>query len=118
MCMVASLQTPWTPIMPPLKSCPGSWQAPALPVFLLTTGTASKEKIQAVIDACLSYSPSGKGAIPLGVHLEGPYLAEKRKGAQPAEFLRDPDPGEYAAWFESGVIKLMTVAPERQVYLN
>lgn len=29
------------------------------------------------------------------VHLEGPYFAESQKGAQPIEYLRNPDPEEY-----------------------
>jgi N-acetylglucosamine-6-phosphate deacetylase len=74
--------------------------------------TASNSDITAVIDGFQKYSPSEDGAVPLGIHLEGPYLCEERKGAQPAIHLRDPEPAMYQSWFKSGKIRLMTVAPE------
>ncbi|MGB2962528.1 MAG: N-acetylglucosamine-6-phosphate deacetylase [Anaerolineales bacterium] len=80
--------------------------------YLLTTGTASNEDITAVIEAFQDYAPSGDGAVALGIHLEGPYLCEERKGAQPAIHLRDPEPARYQSWFKNGKIRLMTVAPE------
>lgn len=79
--------------------------------YYLTTGAAPQENINAAIDAYRTYQYS-EGAIPLGLHLEGPYLNALRKGAQPEEFLRNPDPTEYVPWFDSGLVKLMTIAPE------
>jgi len=80
--------------------------------YLLTTGAASNSDISAVINCFQEYLPTKSGAVPLGIHLEGPYLCEERKGAQPSIHLRDPEPEYYKRWFESGVIRLMTVAPE------
>lgn len=80
--------------------------------YLLTTGTASNSDISAAINCFQEYSPTKSGAVPLGIHLEGPYLCEERKGAQPAIHLRDPEPVIYKGWFNSGKILLMTVAPE------
>jgi N-acetylglucosamine-6-phosphate deacetylase len=80
--------------------------------YLLTTGTASNADITAVIKGFQEFSLPENGAVPLGIHLEGPYLCEERKGAQPALHLRDPDPAIYQSWFDSGVIRLMTIAPE------
>jgi len=80
--------------------------------FLLTTGTASREDIKAVIDLFQIYTPPSDGAVPLGIHLEGPYLNPAKKGAQPGEHLRHPDPEEYLPWLESGVVRLITLAPE------
>lgn len=51
-------------------------------------------------------------AVPLGVHLEGPYLSQTFRGAQPSRLLRNPDPAEYRPWFKSGVVRTMTLAPE------
>ena len=50
-----------------------------------------------------------------GIHLEGPWLAEKRCGAHNPELLRDPDPGELDRVFEAadGGIRMVTLAPER-----
>jgi len=80
--------------------------------FLLTTGTAPDSQINQVIDSYGNYEPPENGAVPLVIHLEGPYLSAKKKGAQPEEFIREPDPNKYRLWFETGFVKLMTVAPE------
>jgi N-acetylglucosamine-6-phosphate deacetylase len=80
--------------------------------FLLTTGAASREAIDEVIETFQGYHPPQDGALPLGIHLEGPYLSPQKKGVQPEEHLRNPDPGEYLPWFESGAVRLMTAAPE------
>ena len=49
-----------------------------------------------------------------GVHLEGPYLAARCRGAHRAEALRDPDLAEVTALLDiaGGVITAVTVAPE------
>ncbi len=48
-----------------------------------------------------------------GVHLEGPWLATARCGAHDPALLRDPDPAELAALLGSGVVAMVTLAPER-----
>ncbi len=53
------------------------------------------------------------GTKVLGVHLEGPFLSEKRKGAHNAAYLTDPTPEAIATLLETGLVKLVTLAPER-----
>jgi N-acetylglucosamine-6-phosphate deacetylase len=53
------------------------------------------------------------GARVLGVHLEGPFLNEKRRGAHNAAHLRDPDPEAIETLLETGLVRLLTLAPER-----
>jgi N-acetylglucosamine-6-phosphate deacetylase len=50
-----------------------------------------------------------------GIHLEGPWLAEKRCGAHDPALLRDPDPAELRRVFDAaqGTIRMVTLAPER-----
>ena len=50
-----------------------------------------------------------------GIHLEGPWLAEKRCGAHDPGLLRDPDPTEMDRLFAAagGTIRMVTIAPER-----
>ena len=54
------------------------------------------------------------GAKPIGIHLEGPYLSKEYSGAQPAEYLKNPDISELESLYDisSGLIKLITLAPE------
>ncbi|MGJ3507140.1 N-acetylglucosamine-6-phosphate deacetylase [Enemella sp. A6] len=51
-----------------------------------------------------------------GIHLEGPWLAEKYKGAHPADLLSDPDPAAVNDLLQAGegTIRMVTLAPERQ----
>lgn len=50
-----------------------------------------------------------------GIHLEGPWLAEKRCGAHDPVLLRDPDPVEVRTVLTAGdgAIRMVTLAPER-----
>ncbi len=80
--------------------------------FLPTTMTCPGEAITAAVENVRRSPSTPNGAAHLGVHLEGPYLNASHKGAQPATHLRNPDPAEYQQWFDSGVIRLVTVAPE------
>jgi N-acetylglucosamine-6-phosphate deacetylase len=42
-----------------------------------------------------------KGAVFLGLHLEGPYFSLNQRGAQDPKYIRNPDPKEYLAVLES-----------------
>jgi N-acetylglucosamine-6-phosphate deacetylase len=55
-----------------------------------------------------------QGAEPLGIHLEGPYINERRRGAHPVAWLRTPDTGEMERVIElaRGCLRLVTLAPE------
>jgi N-acetylglucosamine-6-phosphate deacetylase len=50
-----------------------------------------------------------------GIHLEGPWLALKYKGAHPPLLLTDPQPAEVARLLDAGrgAVKMVTIAPER-----
>ncbi|GED96238.1 N-acetylglucosamine-6-phosphate deacetylase [Gordonia crocea] len=49
-----------------------------------------------------------------GIHLEGPWLARSRCGAQDPRYLRPPDPAEIDALLEAGegTVAMVTIAPE------
>jgi len=51
----------------------------------------------------------------LGVHMEGPYFSEKKKGAQNGAYLKDPDIAGFQALYDGcgGLVRIVDVAPER-----
>ena len=55
----------------------------------------------------------GRGARPLGVHLEGPFLSPERPGVHPPEAMRDPDIEMAQRFLDAGPVALVTLAPER-----
>lgn len=54
------------------------------------------------------------GAIPLGMHLEGPFLNKEKHGAFNPEWIRNPDLEEMKHYFEigNGWVKHVSMAPE------
>ena len=83
--------------------------------FLATVATNSPAIVEQAISAAKEFRSQSKGNF-LGLHLEGPYLNVKRKGAHPEEYIKKATLTELKAWLKSseGVIKIMTVAPELQ----
>ena len=85
--------------------------------FLATTITQEHGNIERALENAASYCESENGpgkAEIVGVHLEGPFINAKRKGAQPEEYILNPDIELFSKWQESakGLIKLVTMAPE------
>lgn len=54
------------------------------------------------------------GARLMGIHMEGPYFSEKKKGAQNGTYLKNPDFAGFKALQEGcgGLVKIVDVAPE------
>ena len=50
----------------------------------------------------------------VGINMEGPFFSEKKKGAQNAEYLRNPDFDAFKALYDGcgGLIRLVDLAPE------
>jgi len=81
-----------------------------LPTFITAPVAAQAAALRRTRDL-LPALPAG--ARVLGVHLEGPFLSAKRKGAHNADWLTDPTPEAVATLLETGLVKLVTLAPER-----
>lgn len=80
--------------------------------FLPTIVSAPPEIITEALDT-LSQRPKGYiGAEPLGLHLEGPYLAASRHGAHDPNLLLAPDDELTEAMTREAGVRMVTIAPE------
>lgn len=81
--------------------------------FLPTIITSLPETITTA-QAVLAQGPltDSAGAIPLGLHLEGPFLNPAKKGAHNPAHLRLPRLDAIANWSPEQGVRLVTLAPE------
>ena len=81
--------------------------------YLPTTMTVDMKVIKKSLEVCRELkeeSKSWNGSTILGVHAEGPFISESKKGAQDAKYILKPDAAfvkEYA-----DIIKVISLAPE------
>jgi N-acetylglucosamine-6-phosphate deacetylase len=76
----------------------------------MTATAAATERALAAVAAAAG--PVDGGASLLGAYLEGPYLNPARAGAQDASLIRPADPAEAARLLDSGVVRVLALAPE------
>ena len=81
--------------------------------YLPTTMTMPKDSIVKALETIRQVkdgTQDGLGALVLGAHLEGPFINKDFKGAQPKEFIEEPDEALVEQFKD--VIKVITIAPE------
>jgi N-acetylglucosamine-6-phosphate deacetylase len=84
-----------------------------LTAFLPTIISCPVEKLTSAIEVFRKGPPPGwRGATPLGLHLEGPFLNPARKGAHNPDYLRLPDLEFGRNWAPWNGVLLVTLAPE------
>lgn len=88
--------------------------AEGVTAFLPTLISAPLACLEAALGRLADAVALNRGARILGVHLEGPFLSTKRRGAHRAEHLRRPSVPEFERlWRASrGFLRLLTIAPE------
>ncbi|MFB0907216.1 MAG: amidohydrolase family protein, partial [Spirosomataceae bacterium] len=81
---------------------------------LPTLITSSLENILKGIEAVRVYQSENSQGGVVGMHLEGPFLNVKKRGAHLAKYVRKPTDEELDTILKhgEGIIKLMTIAPE------
>jgi N-acetylglucosamine-6-phosphate deacetylase len=82
--------------------------------FLATTMTADNDYIENILKIIASIKPDSTSAKILGAHLEGPFIAKEKMGAQMGEKIQLPDVSLMKHWQKvaQGTIKIVTLAPE------
>lgn len=84
--------------------------------LLATTSTASVQDLTNAITRLTEYirPGAGEGSRVIGIHVEGPFLSLKRKGAQDPRNIISPSRNFAFKWLgiAGGGIRLMTIAPE------
>lgn len=88
--------------------------------FLGTVITSSYDNMNNAIKNIVDYKNKKDKSQILGVHLEGPFFALEKKGAQPAKYIKDPsiEDMEKIMKLSQGKIKMLSLAPERQGALD
>ena len=85
--------------------------------FLATTVTAPLETTLRALDRMarmIRPNTDWPGAVPCGIHLEGPFLSHAKRGVHPEQDLLEPSVAIFDRLLEAadGHVRLMTLAPE------
>lgn len=81
--------------------------------FLPTIVSAPSATVDAARAVLRAGPPAGyAGAVPLGLHVEGPMLAPSRRGAHDPAMLRPADVDRVAGWSPATGVVMATLAPE------
>ena len=84
--------------------------------FAPTSMTLPYEKLEKAFRTAGDYAKNrpSDGARMIGVHMEGPYFSEKKKGAQNSAYLKRPDPEGFCSLQEAcgNLIRIVDIAPE------
>src|SRR6266851_3032378 len=83
--------------------------------YLPSTVSARPDELLRAVEACREAARGRtRGAEIAGIHVEGPFINRRKKGAQPEEGIRDPDPDECRRLLDAadGLLRVLTLAPE------
>jgi N-acetylglucosamine-6-phosphate deacetylase len=80
----------------------------------ITSPTEETLRALEMIAAVIEQAPSTDAAVPVGIHLEGPFLSPAKRGAHPARLLVEPSISLFDRFWQAarGHIRILTIAPE------
>lgn len=83
--------------------------------FCPTSMTLPAERLAAIFAAARAAASDAPGACPVGINMEGPYIAPARIGGQNPAFVRLPDAEEFARLQDAcdDFVRLVDIAPEQ-----
>jgi N-acetylglucosamine-6-phosphate deacetylase len=82
--------------------------------FIPTIVTSPAEVTDLALEVATNRKPRDyQGADVLGLHFEGPWIAPEMHGAHNPDHIVDPDVESARHWGETGVVRIVTLAPER-----
>jgi len=72
------------------------------------------DRLATAVESGQKNHPSETRAVPLGIHLEGPFISHIRRGVHPSQNLLSPTVQTFERFWQAarGHIKVMTIAPE------
>jgi len=99
---------------------PGSWVEDAVRVadthrahgtttLVASLVTRPVDELARVLHA---YADLVSDGVLAGIHLEGPWLSPQQRGAHDPTLLQAPDPAEVGRLLDTGLVRMVTVAPE------
>ncbi len=81
--------------------------------FLPTIISSPLTRIREAQEVLLKGPPAGyRGAVPMGLHLEGPFLNPQERGAHNPTHMRLPSLADIEGWSPERGVRLVTLAPE------
>lgn len=81
--------------------------------FLPTIISSPLARVRKAQEILLQGPPAGyRGAVPLGLHLEGPFLNPRKRGAHNPAHMRLPSLADIEGWSPERGVRLVTLAPE------
>lgn len=88
--------------------------------YLGTVLTQSYENMINAVKNIAEYRNKDNSSQLLGVHLEGPFFSASKKGAQPEEFIKDPDMSfiKKLINISGNKLKMVSIAPEKEKALE
>jgi len=87
--------------------------------FVPTTVTAPTDTIISALEylgarAGSTLDDADVCAVPIGIHIEGPFLSQARRGVHPPIYIQEPNVAMFSRFWtaSNGTIRVMTLAPE------